>query len=233
MNHGRRRANQRPILAIGQLRPIVTVLSCTNHCVLLGRSIPSQPSTVTNPANHNQAPTFPTPPGCQLRRRRLAGRVRTRSLHLHCMPKGFDKMMHLGNMALILHVLIEVPASLSFLLAAPKQLRDPRPSLEAVLVCQSYGGLLAATNVLCLLLLYCRGIAAFDDASAIIAASLAIYHVMPMRRAWVRIKAQRAGRGWLRQADVLGGPFVHFAVHALLLVSLTWAGLQGLVPGKP
>jgi hypothetical protein len=141
--------------------------------------------------------------------------------------------MHLGNVALAFHVLIEAPASLSFLLDAPKQLRESRPSPEAVLVCQSYGGLLVATNVLCLLLLYCRGITTFDDASAIIAASLAIYHVMPMRRAWVRIKAQGAGRGWLQQADVLGGPYVHLAVHALLFVSLTWAGLHGIVREKP
>lgn len=141
--------------------------------------------------------------------------------------------MHLGNLALIFHVLIEAPASLSFMLNAPKQLRESRPSPEAVLVCQSYGGLLVATNVLCLLLLYSRGISTFDDASAIVAASLAIYHVMPMRRAWVRIRAQGAGRGWLQQADALGGPYVHFIVHALLLVSLAWAGLHGIVSGKP
>lgn len=140
--------------------------------------------------------------------------------------------MHLGNLALLFHVLVEAPASLSFLLNAPKQLRESKPSPEAVLVCQSYGGLLVATNVLCVLFLYCRGSSNFDDASAIIAASLAIHHVMPMRRAWVRIKAQGAGRGWLQQADALGGPYVHLMVHALLLVSLTWAGLHGIVRGK-
>ncbi|KKY35679.1 hypothetical protein UCDDA912_g04287 [Diaporthe ampelina] len=140
--------------------------------------------------------------------------------------------MHPGNLAFLFHVLVEVPASLSFLLNAPKQLREARPSPEAVLVCQSYGGLLVATNVLCVLLLYCRGSANFDDASAIIAASLAIYHVMPMRRAWVRINVQGAGRGWLQQADDMGGPYVHFMVHALLLASLTWAGLHGIVRGK-
>ncbi|KAG8169817.1 hypothetical protein KVR01_000562 [Diaporthe batatas] len=141
--------------------------------------------------------------------------------------------MHHGNLALVFHVLIEAPASLSFLLNAPKQLLESRPSPEAVLVCQSYGGLLVATNVLCLLLLYSRGISTFDDASAIVAASLAMYHVMPLRRAWVRIRARGAGRGWLQQADALGGPYVHFMVHTLLLVSLTWAGLHEVVGGKP
>lgn len=140
--------------------------------------------------------------------------------------------MHPGNLALLFHVLIEAPASLSFLLNAPKQLRESRPSPEAVLVCQSYGGLLAATNVLCLLLIYRRGSTRFDDASAIIAASLALYHVMPIRRAWVRVKTQGAGRGWLQQADALGGPYMHLIVHALLLVSLTWAGLHGMLNGK-
>lgn len=140
--------------------------------------------------------------------------------------------MHPGNLALIFHVLIEAPASLSFLLSAPKQLRESRPSPEAVLVCQSYGGLLFATNVMCVLLLYRRGSSNFDDASAIVALSLAMYHAMPIRRAWVRIKTQGAGRGWLQQADAMGGPYVHFLVHALLLVSLTWAGLHGIVRGK-
>lgn len=140
--------------------------------------------------------------------------------------------MHPGNLALLFHVLIEAPASLSFLLNAPKQLREPRPSPEAVLVCQSYGGLLAATNVLCLLLIFRRGSTQFDDASAIVAASLATYHVMPLRRAWVRVKTQGAGRGWLQQADALGGPYMHLVVHALLLVSLTWAGLQGTLNGN-
>ncbi|KAI3399017.1 hypothetical protein diail_8044 [Diaporthe ilicicola] len=141
--------------------------------------------------------------------------------------------MHPGNLALLFHVLIEAPASLSFLLNPPKQLRESRPSPEAVLVCQSYGGLLAATNSLCVLLLYSRGLGNFDDASAITAASLAIYHVMPMRRAWVRIGTQGAGRGFLQQADDLGGPYVHFMVHAFLLVILTWAGLHGILRGKP
>ncbi|KAL1867301.1 hypothetical protein Daus18300_006420 [Diaporthe australafricana] len=140
--------------------------------------------------------------------------------------------MHPGNLALLFHVLIEAPASLSFLLSPPKQLRESRPSQEAVLVCQSYGGLLVATNVLCVLLLYCRGISNFDDANAIVAASLAIYHVMPIRRALVRIRMQGAGRGFLQQADAMGGPYVHFMVHALLFMSLTWAGLHGIVRGK-
>lgn len=140
--------------------------------------------------------------------------------------------MHLGNLALLFHVLVEAPASLSFLLNAPKQLQQSKPSPEAVLVCQSYGGLLAATNVLCILFVFCRGSTNFDDASAIIAVSLAMYHVMPLRRAWVRIKAQGAGRGWLQQADALGGPYVHLMVHVLLLVSLTWAGLHGILRGK-
>lgn len=140
--------------------------------------------------------------------------------------------MHPGNLALLFHVLIEAPASLSFLLNAPKQLREARPSAEAVLVCQSYGGLLVATNVLCILLLYCRGSTNFDDASAIVAVSLAIYHIMPIRRAWVRINMQGASRGWLQRADALGGPYMHFMLHALLLVSLTWAGLHGIVRGK-
>lgn len=135
--------------------------------------------------------------------------------------------MHATTAALLLHLLVEVPASLSFLLGAPRQLRDPSPGPEAVLVCQSYGGLLLSTNVLCALFL-CR--AAADDATALVAASLAVYHVFPIWRAWSRIRAQgRPGRGWAQQAEALGGPYVHLVVHVILLSTLAWAGLHGSV----
>lgn len=134
--------------------------------------------------------------------------------------------MHIVNLALIFHLLVEVPASLSFLLGAHKQLREPNPGPEAVLVCQSYGGLLLSTNVLCFLLLCHKG-SNIDDATAIVAASLAVYHLFPIRRAWTRIKSQGGhGRGWGQQAQVLGGPYVHLVLHSLLFLSLTWAGLQ-------
>jgi hypothetical protein len=136
--------------------------------------------------------------------------------------------MHVANIALLCHLLVEVPASLSFLLAAPTQLREPNPSPEAVLVCQSYGGLLLSTNVLCFLFLYSRGNSNADDAKSLVAASLAVYHVFPIWRAWARIRRQGGlGRGWAQQAGVLGGPYVHFVVHVLLLLSLSWAGLHG------
>ncbi|ROW13552.1 hypothetical protein VPNG_04370 [Cytospora leucostoma] len=114
--------------------------------------------------------------------------------------------MHFANLALLLHLLVEVPASVSFLLAAPRQLRKHNPSPEAVLICQSYGGLLLSTNVLCFLFLVYRG-GDFDDATAILAASLAVYHVFPIWRAWVRIRSQGGwpGRGWAQQAETLGG----------------------------
>lgn len=136
--------------------------------------------------------------------------------------------MRAANLALVLHLLVEIPASLSFLLGARKQLRDPNPSPEAVLVCQSYGGLLLSTNVLCSLFLYYGRNGNVDDAKSVVATSLAVYHVFPIWRAWVRIRRQGGpGRGWAQQADVLAGPYVHFVVHVLLFSVLTWAGLHG------
>lgn len=135
--------------------------------------------------------------------------------------------MHFANLALLLHLLVEVPASVSLLLWAPRQLREPDPNPEAVLICQSYGGLLLSTNVLCFLFLFYRG-GDFDDATALLAASLAVYHVFPIWRAWVRIRRQGwPGRGWAQQAETLGGPPVHLVVHVLLFLSLTWVGLRG------
>lgn len=132
--------------------------------------------------------------------------------------------MQATNLALAFHLLVEVPASLSFILGARKQLREPNPSPEAVLICQSYGGLLLSANVLCFLLLYFNGNGGVDGALSMVTTSLAVYHVFPIRRAWARIRSQGGlGRGWAQQADVLGGPYVHLVVHVLLFSSLTYA----------
>lgn len=155
-------------------------------------------------------------------------------------------MWHVGNAAVLLHLLVETPgtkfkkrnqlatcsrdkpssASVSFLLQPSAQLRDPHPPPDAVLICQSYAGLLLATNAFCLLFLKSRGMHRFDDTGTMLAASLAIYHVFPVRRAWVRI--QRGGHSDDDKAVALGGPVLHLVIHLLLLFLLAWATFSTL-----
>lgn len=160
--------------------------------------------------------------------------------------------MHIGNAAILLHLLVETPgtntkrsihhyflltqhisACISFLFQPNAQLRDLNPQPDAVLICQSYAGLLLATNMFCLLFLKSRGIDHFDDTGTILAGSLAIYHAFPIRRAWVRIQQRKlpsTGRGHHshnEEAVALGGPVLHFVIHLLLLFLLAGAALNG------
>lgn len=118
-------------------------------------------------------------------------------------------------------------ASVSFLVQPSAQLRSPHPPPDAVLICQSYAGLLLATNAFCLLFLKSRGMHRFDDTGTMLTASLAIYHAFPIRRAWVRI--QRGGHSHNNEAAVaLGGPVLHLVIHLLLLFLLAWATFSNL-----
>lgn len=116
-------------------------------------------------------------------------------------------------------------ACLSFLLQPRVQLRERNPSAEAVLVCRSYGGLLLATNLLCVQFLFRRD-GSFDGASVILARSLAFYHLFPIARAWTRSRQHQVhDQEQGQQRDALGGPFVHLTVHVILLASLLWAAI--------
>lgn len=126
---------------------------------------------------------------------------------------------------LLIHLLVEVPASLSFLFLAGKQV--PNASREAVLVSQSYGGLLLATNVLCFLFLCCpRADSGFYHARAMLEVCLAVYHVFPIRRAYARINGSGVPRP--HTSALLGGPLVHLTVHVILFVLLACSGLVNM-----
>ncbi|KAK3292542.1 uncharacterized protein B0H64DRAFT_230596 [Chaetomium fimeti] len=129
--------------------------------------------------------------------------------------------------ALTLHLLIETPASLSFLLTPQAQL--PGASPDARLILRNLGGLLLATNLACLALLG-GGRIADDDGdrvTALFCAGLGTYHVWPTYRAWVRMGMG----GGLQGKRVLGGPVVHFVVHVACLVAMVGGGVVGLLEG--
>jgi hypothetical protein len=126
--------------------------------------------------------------------------------------------------ALTLHLLTETPASLSFLLAPHAQL--PGASPDALLILRNLGGLLLATNLVCLVLLASPASAVSEQTMALLCVCLGTYHVWPIYRAWVRM-----GRGGGGGEKVLGGPGVHFVVHVVCLGALVGVGGWVLVRG--
>lgn len=131
---------------------------------------------------------------------------------------------------LLLHLLVETPASLSFLLAPRSQLRGASP--EAVLILRNLGGLLLATNLVCLVLLSAGsdgdGGSRYSRLAASVCLCLATYHVWPAHRAYSRIARGVVG-GKDGGRKVLGGPKVHLAVHLVCLAALLAGGWTGIM----
>lgn len=133
--------------------------------------------------------------------------------------------MHIANLPVLAHLVIESMAALSFLLQPQIQLQDSKPSDEAVLICHSYAGSLLSTDALCFLFLVYKDNKKFDETNAMLAGSLAIYHLFPVKRAWARIIKRRGD--YNQEERMAGGPPVHLAIHGVLFVSLGCAGLYG------
>lgn len=119
------------------------------------------------------------------------------------------------------HLLLETPASLSFLLSPSSQLPRPTPNAHALI--RQYAILLLSSNLVALTLLFHPSTIG-TSAEAIrgnVAGALAVYHVAPVVRAVSRIvcsneRGKGRGRGWRE----LGGPWVHLGGHAGCLVAL-------------
>jgi len=108
---------------------------------------------------------------------------------------------------LLLHLMVELPASINFLLRPSATLSVPQPQAHAVI--RQYALLLMSTNLIVLALLMRE----MDQLSGKIAGALVLYHIGPIARALSRVKNQASG-------SVLGGPKLHAFVHVLCVVTL-------------
>jgi hypothetical protein len=127
------------------------------------------------------------------------------------------------HVPLLFHLLIETPASISFIFFPKAQL--PNASPDAILISRNLGGLLLATNLVCLVFL--TGGESYDNQLvAKVSLCLGTYHVWPAHRAYVRLARGRNGG---REKKVLGGPAVHLVVHLGCLVALFGSGLMGIM----
>jgi uncharacterized membrane protein len=125
--------------------------------------------------------------------------------------------MDLSKLPLLFHALLETAAALSFTLQPQVQL--PAASEEARLILHSYGGLLLSSAILCAGFFLRPG---FDSATRLVAGSMAVYHLFPIWRAYVRLQ-----RGRAKEGRALGGPFVHLVVHVVALVGLVLSAVYG------
>lgn len=128
--------------------------------------------------------------------------------------------MNIKFLPFIFHIVIEIPAALTYILK-PSSHVNPLPE-SARLILQSFGGLLLTSNLVALVFLR----RPFDDTSRQVAIAFAFWHVWPCHRAVVRLN--RGGDGEAASTKgTLGGPALHLAIHSTLLVSFAYAGFFG------
>lgn len=116
-----------------------------------------------------------------------------------------------SKLPFLVHILIETPAAFTFIFTPDKQLQDVSPA--ARLITQQYGGLLIASNLICLVIIFAAG---WGDVERMIGAALGFYHLWPCVRAWSRLRTIIPGD--VHGKAALGGPAVHLVVHVFLLL---------------
>ena len=108
------------------------------------------------------------------------------------------------NTPFLLHILIELPASLNFFIRPSTTLVTTQPYAHAVI--RQYALLLMASNIIASIFLFKPQ----DAITYKVAGALALYHFGPLVRAGSRI----CGREESGQGE-LGGPWLHLVVHII------------------
>lgn len=121
-----------------------------------------------------------------------------------------QEMVNSTKVAFLLHILVEVPASLNFFLNPSATLSTPQPHAHAVI--RQYAVLLMVTNIIAFI--FC--LRPPDSLSCRVAGALSLYHVAPLVRAVVRQCRSEQERG----ANRLGLPLVHAIAHTVCFCGL-------------
>ncbi|KAH6645164.1 hypothetical protein BKA67DRAFT_587088, partial [Truncatella angustata] len=123
----------------------------------------------------------------------------------------------LSNLPFFLHILIETPAAFSFIFKPETQL--PAVTDASRLILRQYGGLLLASNFVCLVTLFTES----RDIRGLLGASLGFYHLWPSYRAFARLTRKVSGD--VHGQAALGGPMVHLGVHLIAFLSFACVSL--------
>lgn len=118
----------------------------------------------------------------------------------------------------ILHIIIELPAAISFAFFPSATLSIPQPHAQAVI--RQYALLLLSTTIIAaLFVLQDRRGQGPKMPERGVASALALYHLGPLIRAAHRFRRREGtGRG------LLGQPWLHVLVHALCFLALGGRG---------
>ncbi|PFH61039.1 hypothetical protein XA68_18356 [Ophiocordyceps unilateralis] len=151
--------------------------------------------------------------------------------------------MPLNHLGFHLHLLIETPAAIGFILAPSSTLSTTQPHAHAAL--RQYGLLLLATNLIVLATLQLLLLLDDDDdddssifvvvppaaASVVVllrrrvAAALALYHVGPCLRALCRLRitpSSSSSSSSGTTTTILAHPLLHLVAHGFCLLALLW-----------
>lgn len=150
--------------------------------------------------------------------------------------------MHISLPAIsfLLHVLIETPASLTFILRPQSQLSPLPPA--AALILQSFGGLLLSLNLVAIVFVR----RTFDPVARHVAAAFAFWHLWPCYRAFVRLSRDAEEKVALEAetektegppssdatSRTLGGPAIHLVVHLTLFTMFLGCCVLGDTQGS-
>jgi hypothetical protein len=119
------------------------------------------------------------------------------------------------SLGLLLHLVIETPATIGFLFFPSATLPAPQPQVQAII--RQYGLLLGCTNVVIAVLLSMKSSipnVAYISLEHHIGRALAIYHIGPLCRAASRIHQSE------NIQNVFASPWLHLIAHALCLGAL-------------
>lgn len=116
------------------------------------------------------------------------------------------------QLALGLHLIIEIPASINFMLRPSSTLVTSQPHSHGVI--RQYATLLMVTNLIVIL---CLTGTIEENAARKIAGALSFYHLAPLMRATSKIRRR------LQVSDAMGGPWVHLIVHGICAIALVMA----------
>lgn len=115
-----------------------------------------------------------------------------------------------ANVGFVLHIAIEIPAAINFMLFPSKQLQIHTPHAHAII--RQYALLLLSSILISMLFVFRPA----DDISRLVAGSLALYHVGPTLRSYGRLRRQRAEA----QPLLLSEAFLYLCCHIACGTSL-------------
>ena len=113
----------------------------------------------------------------------------------------------------LLHLIVEIPASLTFFFRPDSQLQQPQPFARSLI--RQYGAALLSLNAIAAIF----ALRESDEVTGKVALAISIYHVAPTFRACSRILHPKEETDVSRA--VLGGPILHLTAHITCAVMLS------------